>query len=107
MPFEVNYSDEAKQDLKDIYNHIADVLLEPVTAKRKTDRITEKADSLDFMPFRFPAYNIEPWKSKGYRVLYAERYAVLYYPDKSTNRVTIIRIIHGSREIEKHLSIEN
>jgi toxin ParE1/3/4 len=107
MVFEVNYSDEAKQDLKDIYNHIANIFIEPVTAERQSDRIIEAGDSLDFMPFRFPLYDEEPWKSQGVRVRNIDKFMIFYKPDELQNTVEIIKVLHGSVDIKKHLPIKN
>lgn len=39
MSYKVQYSAEARQDLKDIFNYIAQELLVPDTAKNQTRRI--------------------------------------------------------------------
>ena len=107
MKFKVNYSDEAKQDLKNILDYVGDILVEPVFAKRLILRLKKSADSLDYMPFRHRVFDVEPWKSQGYRIFNVDKYAILYIPDEAKNTVTIIRIMHGSCKIENHLPIED
>ena len=104
MIWEVDYTESARQDLRDIREYIADVLLEPVTAAKQTNRIMDAADSLDHMPFRYRLYDHEPWRSKGLRVLPVDNYLALYIPDESRNVVTIIRIVYGRRDIEQQLT---
>jgi toxin ParE1/3/4 len=95
MTWVVDYANSAKQDLRDIYDYIADVLLEPVTAEKQTERIMDAADSLDHMPLRYRLYDKEPWRSKGLRILPVDNYIVLYIPDESNHTVIIIRIVYG------------
>ncbi len=59
--------------------------------------------SLDQMPDRFRAYEKEPWKSRGLRIVPVDNYCVLYIPDKETGIVTIIWIMYGGRDIETQL----
>jgi toxin ParE1/3/4 len=105
MTWVVHYTDSAKQDLRDIYSYISDVLLEPVTAEKQTSRIMDAVDSLDHMPLRYRLYDKEPWCSKGLRVLPVNNYLVLYIPDESSHIVKIIRIMYGGRDVEKHLGV--
>jgi len=104
MTWKVDYTESARQDLHDIYEYIAGVLLEPVIAANQTNRIMDAVDSLDHMPFRYRIYDHEPWRSKGLRILSVDNYLVLYIPDESRNVVTIIRIMYGRRDVEQQLN---
>lgn len=104
MVWKVNYTKDAEQDLQDIYDYISDGLLEPTTAANQTNRIMDAVDSLDRMPFRHILYDSELWRTKGLRVLPVDNYLVFYLPNESRSIVTIIRIMYGGRDIEKHLS---
>jgi toxin ParE1/3/4 len=103
MTWNVAYTEDAEQDLQDIFDYISGFLLAPATAEKQTDRIMDAVDSLDNMPFRYRLYDKEPWRSKGLRVLPVDNYAVFYLPDKETQTVSIVRIMHGRRDVEKHL----
>lgn len=61
--YNVNYSPQALEDLRDIYSYIAFELLVPDTAKNQVNRIRKEIRSLDFMPSRFSIVDWEPWKS--------------------------------------------
>ena len=104
MIWHVNYAASARQDLRDVFDYISNVLLEPVTAARLVDRIMEAADSLENMPMRYRLYDKEPWRSRGLRIMPVDNYVVLYLPDESKNIVTIIRVMYGRRDIVSQLN---
>ena len=104
MIFDVSYSAEARQDLRDIYEYIAYELLVPETAARQAERIMKAARSLEQIPMRYRLYEEEPWHSQGLRVLPVDNYLVFYLPDETNATVSIIRIMYGGRDIEKQLN---
>lgn len=104
MIFNVVYSSEARQDLRDIYEYIAYELLEPDTAAGQTNRIMKAARSLEQMPMRHRLYEEEPWHSQGLRFLPVDNYLIFYLPDETNNIVNIIRIMYGGRDVKRQLS---
>jgi toxin ParE1/3/4 len=104
MIWDVNYTDDAISDLQGVYDYISDVLLEPVTADKQTNRIMDAADSLDNMPFRYRLYDKEPWHSRVLRVLPVDNYLIFYLPEESKYMVTIIRIMYARSDIDRHLN---
>ena len=104
MIFDVSYSAEARQDLRDIYEYIAYELLVPETAARQAERIMKAARSLEQIPMRYRLYAREPWHSQGLRVLPVDNYLVFYLPDETNATVSIIRIMYGGRDIENQLN---
>ena len=103
MIWKVNYTDEAKQDLRNIFEYIRDTLLELETAKGQLRRIRDAGNSLDHFPLRCRLYDHEPWYTMGIRVLAVDNYLVLYLPDELQNLVTISRVIYGARNIPTQL----
>lgn len=103
MIFNVVYSSEARQDLKDVYEYIAHELLKPDIAASQTNRIMKASRSLEQMPMRHRLYEEEPWHSQGLRFLPVDNYLIFYLPDVTNNIVTIIRIMYGGRDIKKQL----
>ena len=104
MIFDVSYSAEARQDLRDIYEYIAYELLVPETAARQAERIMKAARSLEQIPMRYRLYEGEPWHSQGLRVLPVDNYLVFYLPDETNATVSIIRIMYVGRDIENQLN---
>lgn len=103
MSYKVQYSAEARQDLRDIFNYIALELLVPDMAKKQTRRIMYAVKSLDEMPMRHTLYKDEPWHSLGLRFLPVDNYIILYLPDEQKEVVSIVRIMYGGRDISKQL----
>ena len=103
MSWTINFTDEAKAELKSTYRYIHDVLLEPQTALAQIRRIKKATDALDQLPFRFRAYEHEPYRTKGFRVMPVDNYLVFYVPDETKETVSIVRIIYGGRDINAQL----
>ena len=101
MSYQVKYSKEARQDLREIYTYIAEELLAPETAARQVNRIMDVVDKLDEMPFRFAQYEFEPWHSQGLRFVPVDNYIVFYLPKEKDEIVYIVRIMYGGRNIRK------
>ena len=104
MIFNVVYTSEARQDLRDIYEYIAYEHFVPETAAGQVDRIMKAARSLEQMPMRHRRYEDEPWHSQGLRFLSVDNYLIFYLPDETNNVVNIIRIMYGGRDVKKQLS---
>lgn len=60
--------------------------------------------SLNRMPMRFKEYEIEPWKSRGMRIMPVDNFVVLYIPNEETGIVNIIRVMYGGRNIDERLN---
>jgi len=103
MIWDIDYTEDAAQDLQDIYDYIADVLLEPVIAAKQLNRIMDAVDTLGHMPFRYHSYDKEPWCAKGLRILPVDNYLIYYLPIESKKTVSVIRIMYGGRDIDKQL----
>jgi len=97
MTYKVSLTDQAKQDLRGIYEHIAFTLLEPDIAKSLVTRIIDGLKSLRTMPERCPIYQDEPWKSRELRRLNIGNYGAFYLV--ADNVVQVIRIMYGGRDI--------
>ena len=59
--YKVGYSEEALDDLREIYAYIANELLVPETAAAQVGRIRKEVRTLDFMPARYALVEWEPW----------------------------------------------
>lgn len=103
MIFEIEISDQADADLRNIYEYIAFELQSPENAGGQLDRLEESIMSLDQMPERFREYENEPWHSRGLHIMPVDNYCVLYIPDAENAVVTIIRVMYCGRDIETQL----
>ena len=78
MIYEVEVSEQADRDLREIFEYIAFELQSPENAIGQLDRLEEQILSLDAMPKRYRKYEKEPWKSRELRILPVDNYVILY-----------------------------
>ena len=105
MIYEVEVSEQADSDLREIFEYIAYELQSPQNASGQLDRLEEQILSLDTMPGRYRKYEKEPWKSRGLRVLPVDNYVVLFIPDSDKKVVTILRVMYAGRDIDNQLNL--
>lgn len=103
MTFSVRMSDEAISDLKSIYSYISSDLMSPEIAMGQLERLEKGIRSLDELPQRYRAYENEPWKSRGLRIMPVDNYLVFYIANTDDKIVTVIRVMYGGRDIEAQL----
>ena len=103
MNYKIFYTGKAQNDLEEIYEYIAFSLQEPLIAGRLLNAIIAAVRTLDTFPLRCSQYEHEPWRSRGLRKLTVKKYIVFYTVDEEKKIVTVIRIMYGARDLEKHL----
>ena len=104
MIYEVEVSQQADSDLREIFEYIAFELQSPKNASGQLDRLEKQILGLNTMPERYRRYEKEPWKSRGLRVLPVDNYVVLYIPDCDKKVVTILRVMYVGRDIDNQLN---
>lgn len=104
MRWKILYSARAKEDLESIYEYIAYDLYEPDTAADQVRAIMNATSNLDEMPMKYRQYDVEPWASKGMRIISVGNYVILYLPEENSNEVNIVRIMYGGRDIANQIS---
>ena len=105
MIYEVEVSQQADSDLREIFEYIAFELQSPKNASGQLDRLEKQILSLNTMPERYRRYEKEPWKSRGLRVLLVDNYVVFYIPDSDKKVVTILRVMYTVRDIDNQLNL--
>lgn len=103
MIYEVTITEQAESDLRGIYEYIAFELLSPENAEGQLDRLEEHILGLETFPEKYRAYEKEPWKSRGLRVMPVDNYLVFYISDKETEIVTVIRVMYDGRDVDNQL----
>lgn len=104
MSYRVEISDRADRDIREIYEYIAFHCLDSVNAKRQLERIRRAFSTLEKFPERCHLCGREPWKSYGLRMLLVDNFYVVYYPDKESETVNVLRVFHASRDEVAELS---
>ncbi len=104
--YEVCYSDEAKDDLRNIFRYIAYDLQSRDNAEAQVNRIRNAVKGLTKFPKRNHSVPYEPWASMGMRRLNVDNYAVLYLVDDDNMRVEIVRIPYGAMDLDRFFNEE-
>lgn len=94
------YSDDALQDLREIFEYIAGQLREPVIAAAQVNRIREQIRNLGQFPARNKKVAWEPWHSIGMRQLPVDNFIAFYTIDDNQSAVKIVRIFYGKRDVQ-------
>ena len=96
--FNVNISDLAKRDVRNIAAYIWHDLHEPVTAEKTTTAILDAISTLEDMPARVGLVNDERLAEKQVRGLQVKNYTVFFRIDEIVKTVEIIRVIYSRRD---------
>ena len=98
--YKVGYSEDALDDLREIYAYIANELLVTETAAAQVNRIRKEVRSLNFMPARYTLVEWEPWHSMKMHQLPVDNFIVYYLVYDQEMAVTVVRVFYGGRDIE-------
>ena len=98
--YQVGYSVDALDDLREIYAYIANELFVPGIAVAQLGRIRKEVRSLDFMPARYALDEWESWHSMKMHQLPVENFYVYYLVDDEKRAVAVARIFYGGCDIE-------
>ena len=104
MSYQIELTNQAKNDLDEIYSYIAFILLSPNVAANMYHSIIDSIRSLDNMPFRNALMDGEPWKIRGLRRCFVKNYTIFYKVDETDSIVRSIRIMYSGRDIQNMLS---
>lgn len=103
MRFEVELTERADRDLRNIFLYIAVDLQSPDNADKQVKRLWNAILSLDELPERYRRYEDEPWHSRGLRILPVDNYNILYIPSLEERIVRIMTVMYGGRDISEQL----
>lgn len=96
--YNIFITEDARNNLREIFSYISDYLLETSIAKKTQKSILTSIASLKNMPNRNPLINDEPYKSYKVRIHTAENYLIFYIVDESLSTVTVLNIIYNRRD---------
>ena len=99
--YKVEITDEALQDMQDIYNYIAIDLMAPDNAMGQYNRIAEEILSLNVFPERCRILDSEAENKKGLRRLLVDNYSVFYVIREE--RVIVTNVLYSATDIEMRL----
>jgi len=100
--YNAKITDEASDDMEDIFKHIAFKLLAPENAANQYDRIADAILSLEKFPERYRIMDEEPMHSRKIRCMPIDNYVVLFYIKNSD--VIITDVLYGASDIAKRFN---
>ena len=99
--YKVEITEEALQDMEDIYIYIAIDLLASENAMGQYDRIADEILTLDTFPVRFRIMDSEPEKRMELRRMLVDNYSVIY--TICDERVIVTDVLYTASDIEARL----
>ncbi|MBR4425470.1 MAG: type II toxin-antitoxin system RelE/ParE family toxin [Oscillospiraceae bacterium] len=96
--YEIVMTPDAIDDLTELRNYIADVLLAPTAALNTVRAIRKEIADLSVFPAANRTMDEEPWHSRGLRRVQAKNFFIYYRIDEAGKRVYILNIIYARRD---------
>ena len=100
--YKVEITNQALQDMENIYYYIAQELLSPENAIGQYNRISEAILKLDVFPEKNRIVNFELQKTRQLRRTIVDHYSVFYVIENE--RVIVISVLYSASDIESRLS---
>lgn len=101
MQYNIQITDEALEDMEQLYNYIAYVLLSPENAMGQYNRIADAILTLDTFPERFRIMDSEPEHSKEIRRMLVDNYSVFFVIQY--DKVVVTDVLYSASDIERRL----
>lgn len=95
--YTIQFSKDAKEDLKQIVNYIKNNLQEPNIARKLSDKIKEKIYTLSDSPKVFSIINEDFIRKLEIRKIIVDNYIIFYRVIDEEKKVQIVRIMYGRR----------
>ena len=96
--YKIILTPDAEEDLFELRNYIADVLLARDTARNYIRTIRKEIGSLSELPARYMPVDDEPWHSRGIRRIMANNFFVYYRIDEDRKQVFVLNVIYARRD---------
>lgn len=101
--YKIQFSKDARKDLKDIYVYIKYSLQEAIIAKKLIDKIRKEIYKLEDNPTIYAIINDKIIKKREIRKVKVNNYIVFYKVEENKRIVEIVRIMYGRRNWTKIL----
>ena len=102
--YKIAYTETAIRDIEEKADYISLQLQESALAERWYRKLrTEVQQNLSFFPYKYPAYPVEPWTSRGIRLFLTSNDVILYSVDGTTQTVYVRGVCTRGRDLSAHL----
>ena len=105
--FEVEFTEQAEEQLVEIAHYITVELCNPDAAEKLVDNIVSESLKLSRNPEKYHPIEEEPWGSQGIRKINVGHYYAYFWIDIENATVWIIGIVFAKRDQKKFLSTLN
>lgn len=96
--YSLYYTQNADNDLSEIYSYIAYHIKEPDIALKQINRIRSRIRSLNQMPYRYPPITLKATNINVHRAT-IDNYLIYYNVNEEKQLVTILRIVYKGRNL--------
>ena len=96
--YDVNITEPAEDDLRDIVKYISSQLNAPVSAINMLDTINEAISKLESNALHYSLVRDDRLATLGYRLMVVKNYLVFFVVNEKNNFVDVDRILHGRRD---------
>lgn len=103
--YAVRITDEALEDMENVYRYIAEKLQSPENAARQYNRIADSILELEVFPERCRLVDFKPERESGLRRLLVDNYSVFYIIRE--NQVIVTNVLYSAADIEQRLKEKN
>ncbi len=106
MDFTVQITEQAEDDLADIYSYILTTLKSSINADAVLGRLYTEIKNLSFMADGYHLYPNEPWYSRGVHYFSITNYSIFYLIKEVDGKQTarVIRVSNGKRDTNRLLN---
>lgn len=101
MIYTVHITEQAFDDMNNIYRYIFDTLQAPNAAKNQYNRIANAINRLNIFPERIKPIDADFNKSLKIRQMFVDNYSVFFKIEN--NRVVVLRVLYSASDIRKRL----
>lgn len=92
IDYEIKYTNQAVQDLDEIFKYISSDLSEPGIASNLLNELEKSVLSLQNMPYRCAVRQVGVYAGMGYRQLLVKNFNVIYRIDEAGKNVIVITV---------------
>lgn len=103
--YTVFYTDTAITDMDEKADYITFQFQDPGLAERWYVRLRDEIQSkLTTFPFKYPLYDVQPWRERGVRLFTTRNDVILYTVDLNNAAVYVWAVCTKGRDLSTHLS---
>ena len=102
--YKIIYTETAVLDIEEKADYIEIQLREPGLALSWYLRLKETIQqNLTTFPFKYPLYDVEPWREQGLRLFVSKNDVTLYHVEEEQHLVYIRGVCTRGRDLSAHL----